>query len=369
MPHFKYIRGRYLLMMDVSDTKDKARLPMPADFRLIAGPCSAESPAQLRIVAACLDGLRAQGYPVEAMRAGVWKPRTRPGHFEGYGERALTWLTQIQAEFPLLPVMTEVAEPPHAEACLKAGIDRFWVGARTVSNPFAVQALADSLKGSGLTLRVKNPVSPDLALWIGALERFEKSGLKVEAVHRGFGLYNAAPYRNAPLWELPIELKQRCPGLRVLCDPSHIAGQARYVPEVAQLAVDLEMDGLMVEVHPTPEAALSDAAQQLTPDAFVAFVGQLCFKHCHTTSDRLDMLRHLIDETDRELIAVLARRFDLVRQMGAVKKEENLSVLQLNRWQTVLEQRAGWAEESGLSADFAKALFRCIHAESVDIQK
>lgn len=355
--------------MKETDATGTSRLPMPADFSLIAGPCSAESLAQLREVAVCLDGLRQKGYPVEALRAGVWKPRTRPGHFEGYGESALVWLRQIREEFPQLPVMTEVAAPAHAEACLKAGVDLFWVGARTVSNPFTVQALADCLRGSGLTLRVKNPVSPDLALWIGALERFEKAGLHVEAVHRGFGLYNAAPYRNAPLWELPIELKQRCRGLRVLCDPSHIAGQARYVAEVAQLAVDLEMDGLMVEMHPAPETALSDAAQQLTPDAFVRLLTQLCFKHTHTNSDRLETLRHLVDETDRELIAVLARRFDLVRQMGAVKKEENLSVLQLNRWQTVLEQRAGWAQEAGLDADFAKALFRCIHTESVEIQK
>lgn len=348
---------------------DGSRLPVPAGFSLIAGPCSAESLSQLRTVAVCLDGLRRQGYPVEALRAGVWKPRTRPGHFEGYGEEALGWLQQIKAEFPDLPLMIEVATPAHTQAALKAGIDRFWVGARTVSNPFTMQALADSLRGSGLTIRVKNPVSPDLALWIGAMERLEKAGLKVEAVHRGFGLYNAAPYRNAPLWELPIELKRRCAGLRVLCDPSHIAGQARYVAEVAQLAVDLEMDGLMVELHPTPETALSDAAQQLTPDAFATLLHQLCFKHIHTNSDRLDTLRHLVDETDRELIGVLARRFDLVRQMGAVKKEENLSVLQLPRWQTVLEQRTEWAQALGLSPEFIKALFRCIHTESVEIQR
>ena len=348
---------------------EKSVLPIPDDFSLIAGPCSAESLAQLREVAACLEALRGRGFPVKALRAGVWKPRTRPGHFEGYGEKALEWLRQIKAEFPSLPVMTEVAVPAHTEACLKAGIDRFWVGARTVSNPFAVQALADELKGSGLTILVKNPVSPDLALWIGALERFEKAGLQVEAVHRGFGLYNAAPYRNAPLWELPIELRHRCPQLRILCDPSHIAGLAQYVPEVAQLAVDLEMNGLMVEVHPAPDEALSDAAQQLTPDVFVEMLGQLCFKHTHTNSDRLETLRRLVDETDRELIAVLARRFDLVRQMGVVKKEENLSVLQFNRWQTMLEQRAAWAQEAGVSADFIKELFRCIHTESVEIQK
>ncbi len=356
-------------MFDRKKTADGARLPMPADFSLIAGPCSAESLAQLRAVAAFLEDLRRQGYPVEALRAGVWKPRTRPGHFEGYGEKALDWLRQIRAEFPDLPLMTEVAVPAHAEACLKAGIDRFWVGARTVSNPFTVQALADGLRGSGLTIRVKNPVSPDLALWIGAMERLEKAGLKVEAVHRGFGLYNAAPYRNAPLWELPIELKRRCSGLRVLCDPSHIAGQARYVAEVAQLAVDLEMDGLMVELHPAPETALSDAAQQLTPEAFASLLHQLCFKHTHTNSDRLETLRRLVDEADRELIGVLARRFDLVRQMGAVKKEENLSVLQLPRWQTVLEQRTEWAQAMGMSPEFVKALFRCIHTESVNLQR
>lgn len=394
MPHFEYFRVvltrcstcfkcldgarvRRFKMMDttVSDTFDRKETadgplrPLPADFSLIAGPCSAESLAQLRTVAAYLDGLRRQGYPVEALRAGVWKPRTRPGHFEGYGEEALGWLRQIRAEYPDLPLMTEVATPAHAQAALKAGISRFWVGARTVSNPFTVQALADSLRGSGLTVRVKNPVSPDLALWIGAMERLEKAGLKVEAVHRGFGLYNAAPYRNAPLWELPIELKQRCPGLRVLCDPSHIAGQARYVAEVAQLAVDLEMNGLMVELHPAPETALSDAAQQLTPEAFSQLLSRLHFKDRHTNSDRLETLRHLIDETDRELIGVLARRFDLVRQMGAVKKEENLSVLQLQRWQTVLDQRAEWAQAMGLSPEFIKALFRCIHTESVEIQR
>ncbi len=347
----------------------KSVLPIPADFSLIAGPCSAESLEQLREVAGCLEGLRGRGFPVEALRAGVWKPRTRPGHFEGYGEKALEWLRQIKAEFPSLPVITEVAVPAHTEACLKAGIDRFWVGARTVANPFAVQALADELKGTGLTIKVKNPVSPDLALWIGALERFEKAGLQVEAVHRGFGLYNAAPYRNAPLWELPIELRHRCPKLRILCDPSHIAGLKQYVPEVSQLAVDLEMNGLMVEVHPAPAEALSDAAQQLTPDAFVEMVSQLCFKHTQTNCDRLETLRRLVDETDRELIGVLARRFDLVRQMGVVKKEENLSVLQFSRWQTMLEQRAEWAKEAGVSVECIKELFRCIHTESVEIQK
>lgn len=354
----------------MNKSEKEALTPMSPNFTLIAGPCSAESEEQLRNVAEMIMALGAKGFKIEAMRAGVWKPRTRPGHFEGYGEQALQWIDNIRRENPSLEIITEVATTAHVRACVEHNIKRVWLGARTVSNPFAVQEIADILKDSDIKkVGVKNPVSPDLALWMGALERLEKAGVEVEAIHRGFGIYDARPYRNAPLWELPIELKRRCQNLRILCDPSHIGGKDQYVEEISQLAIDLEMDGLMIEVHPKPEEALSDAPQQLTTQQYQDLLQKLRFKQQNSASSRLEPLRCFVDDIDHEIVSLLARRFDLVRQMGEIKKEENLSVLQMQRWKFVLTQRAQWAKERGIDEDFIKELFRCIHAESVNLQK
>ncbi|WP_375416647.1 chorismate mutase [uncultured Hymenobacter sp.] len=347
------------------DTYFTRRLAVKSAPLLIAGPCSAETEAQ---VLATARGLRALG-KIDLFRAGVWKPRTRPGAFEGVGTAALPWLQQVKAETGL-PVTIEVATPRHVEDALKAGIDVFWIGARTTVNPFAVQELADALAGTGVPVMVKNPVNPDVALWAGALERLERAGLRdLAAVHRGFSTFAPSKYRNAPTWMLPIELKTRFPHVPLFCDPSHIGGRRDLLLPIAQKALDLDYDGLMLETHPDPDRALSDAEQQVTPARLGEILQEL--KYRYRSSDNADYLnkaeelRQKMDVADREIVEALARRMALVEELAEYKKENNVKILQLDRWKEIFHTRPEWAEKLHVNETFVAELYKLIHIESI----
>ena len=335
---------------------------------LIAGPCSAESPEQLHQTAQELKRIG-----VDFFRAGVWKPRTHPEDFDGFGTEALTWLSQIQQEFQL-PVATEVASAAHVEAVLKAGLQGVWVGARTTVNPFAVQEIASALSGTGIHVFVKNPVNPDIALWIGALERFQKAGITHPvAVHRGFSVYQPSGYRNAPIWMVPMELKRRMPHLSLLCDPSHISGNSLLVPSIAQKAIDICFDGLMVEVHPNPKEALSDAQQQLTLAQFEHLVQHLAPNTPdapnHTLNAKLAEFRTQIDLYDDQMVALLAQRMQVVKEIGLVKRDANMAIFQERRWKEVVTRTTQQGGVFGVSPLFLEQLFTLIHQEAVLCQQ
>jgi len=335
---------------------------------IIAGPCSAETREQVLETAAVLSKL-----PVAIFRAGVWKPRTRPGSFEGNGEEALKWLQEVKQLYGL-PVTIEVAEPAHIELALKYGVDVLWIGARTTVNPFHVQQLADALKGVNIGVMVKNPVNPDVDLWEGAIERFERAGTgEVAAIHRGFSTYQASSqYRNQPNWVIPIELKRRRPDLFLICDPSHISGKRKLVPEVAQKALDLGFDGLMIETHPNPEQAWTDAAQQLSPEALKTTIEKLIVRKHFTVdmskSTELEYLRQLMDTVDTEIVDLLARRMELSDRMGTIKKACNMTVYNPDRWREIVETRSLQAQKLKLSTAFILGLYEKIHHESIKKQ-
>jgi len=335
---------------------------------LIAGPCSAESREQVLETAQALQQL-----PVQLFRAGVWKPRTRPGYFEGMGAVALPWLQEVKKTTGL-PVAIEVAEPAHIELALEHDIDVLWIGARTTVNPFQIQRLADALKGVKVPVMVKNPVNPDAELWLGAIERFERAGVaEVAAIHRGFSSYKAASaYRNSPNWPVPIELRRRRPELTIINDPSHISGRADRVAEVAQKAMDMGFDGLMIETHPNPAVALSDAAQQITPEGLRQLLAQLVIRSEHransSSSDELDYLRQQMDSLDAEVIDLLARRMELTERMGIVKKDLGLTAYQPDRWRDIVTTRGGRAEALNMDKEFIVALYEKIHHHSVKRQ-
>lgn len=342
-------------------------LPMPGMF-LCAGPCSAESEEQLRRTAAGLAGCT-----LSFFRAGVWKPRTHPGTFPGAGAKALDWLVRIREEFGF-PVGAEVGTPQHVEAALRHKLDLLWIGARTSPDPFAVQNIADALKGVDVPVLVKNPVSPDLETWLGALERVHQAGVRrLGAVHRGFATSHDTRYRNAPLWRIPIELKRRVPDLPLLCDPSHLCGRADIVPPTAQEALDLLYDGLMVEVHHRPAEALSDAGQQLTPAQFREMVAGLVIRK--ESGDSLPYetlmkgLRHTVDEIDDDLVDLLARRMDVVRAMGDLKRRYQVSTLQPTRWKEILASRLAAARKKGLHEEFVSQVYEIIHEEAIQVQE
>jgi chorismate mutase len=332
---------------------------------LIAGPCSAETEEQVMTTA---RGLQALG-TVDLFRAGIWKPRTRPGSFEGMGREALPWLQRVKAETGL-PTTIEVATPRHVEEALAHGIDVLWIGARTTVNPFAVQELADALAGTGVPVMVKNPVNPDVALWAGALERLERAGITdLAAIHRGFSTFAPSRYRNAPTWMLPIELKTRFPHIPLICDPSHIGGRRDLLLPIAQKALDLDYDGLMIETHPDPDHALSDAAQQVTPQRLGEILAEL--KHRYRSSDNEDYLskaeelRQKMDVADREIVEALARRMALVAELAEYKKENNVKILQLDRWNEIFASRPEWAKRAGVNEKFVAELYKLIHIESI----
>lgn len=334
---------------------------------IIAGPCSVESREQLREVTETLS----QMPQVRMIRAGVWKPRTRPGAFEGLGEPALRWMQEFAAEYGVR-YCCEVARPEHVALCLQYGIRTVWLGARTTGNPFMVEELCAALRDSGMAVLVKNPTSPDVRLWLGAIERLQQAGITdITAVHRGFAMYHSQGYRNAPLWEVALELRREMPTLPILCDPSHMGGNADLVEPIALAAMQLDYSGLMVEVHPHPEAAWSDGGQQLTPMALQQLLEGL--QHLSTTSTHephpaLTALRGHIDDLDHELLTLLARRMELSRQIADIKREQGMTIYQSKRWEAVMQDRLKLASDLELNEDFIKEVFEKIHAESVRVQ-
>jgi len=335
---------------------------------VIAGPCSAESREQVLQTAEQIVATQ----KVHALRAGVWKPRTRPGSFEGAGNKALPWLQEVQEKFGL-PVTIEVAQPAHIEAALKHGINFFWIGARTTANPFSVQELAEALKGVDCTVMVKNPIHPDLQLWIGALERVMSAGVKnIAAIHRGFHTSAKNTFRNTPMWQIPIELKVQFPHLPIICDPSHICGRRDLIFDVAQNALDLGMNGLMIETHINPDAALSDKNQQLSPTQLNEVLANLQIKERSTANpvfnEQLNTIRLDIDRIDEEIIDLVKARLDLVVKIAAEKKEKNVTAFQLERYIDILKSRGEWANEKNLTKDFIEKLYQLIHEESIRTQ-
>ena len=298
-------------------------------------------------------------------RAGVWKPRTKPGGLEGNGEKALPWMKQVKDETHML-ISTEVATPEHVELALKYGIDIMWIGARTTANPFAMQALADALKGVDVPVFVKNPVNPDLELWIGAMERLNQAGIKrLGAIHRGFSSFDNKIYRNAPMWQIPIELHRRIPELPIICDPSHIGGRRELIAPLCQQAMDLGFDGLIVESHCDPDKAWSDARQQVTPEVLDYILSLLIVRDEHATTEGINQMRKQIDQLDNQLMEILTKRMEVCREIGRYKKEHNMTVLQAGRYNEILEKRGVQGALSGMSPEFVAKVFESIHEESV----
>jgi chorismate mutase len=335
---------------------------------IIAGPCSAESEDQVMQTAKQIADLG----KVSIYRAGVWKPRTRPGNFEGVGEEALQWLKQVKAETGLLTAV-EVANADHLEKAIKADIDILWIGARTTSNPFSVQELADRLKGYDKPIMVKNPINPDVQLWVGALERFNKAGVtKLAAIHRGFYPFEATTLRNIPKWEIPIELKSICHDLPIICDPSHIAGNTEYIPEIAQKAMDLNMAGLMIETHYDPTVALSDMFQQLTPKMLGELLNSIIYRRSSSNNDGfesvLETLREQIDSIDKQMLELLSQRMNVVEDIGKYKSKNEVTILQLRRWEKIISTRVKLGKKLGLTEDFVKKLLQLVHKESIQRQ-
>ncbi len=338
-------------------------LGLPSDNErpyVIAGPCSAETEEQVMNTA---RQLAFKGCHI--FRAGVWKPRTKPGGFEGQGETALPWMKRVKEETGML-ITTEVATPEHVELALKYGIDILWIGARTTANPFAMQAIADSLKGVDIPVLVKNPVNPDIELWIGALERINQSGVeRIAAIHRGFSSFDKKIYRNLPMWQIPIELRRRIPNLPIFCDPSHIGGRRELVAPLCQQAMDLGFDGLIVESHCDPDNAWSDAKQQVTPEVLDYILSLLVIRDEKVTTEGIKELRKQIDELDNDLMELLSKRMRVCREIGQYKKEHNMTVLQTSRYNEILDKRGAQGSLCGMDPSFVKEVFEAIHEESV----
>ncbi len=329
---------------------------------LIAGPCSAETEEQVLSTARELSS-----YGVKLFRAGIWKPRTKPGGFEGVGSEGLQWLRKVKDETGM-KVATEVANKHHVEEALDAGIDLIWIGARTSANPFAMQEIADTLaeRNSDVHVLVKNPVNPDLELWIGAIQRLYNAGIRhLGAIHRGFSTYGKHLYRNLPQWHIPIELRRRLPQLPIICDPSHIGGRRELVAPISQQAYDMGFDGLIIESHCDPDCAWSDKAQQITPEVLNFVVNSLVTRDQHYTAENLTLLRQQIDQVDNELLEILNKRMRVCREIGQYKKEHGMTVLQTGRYDDIMQSRVKLATEMGMSADFMRTVLSSIHEESV----
>ena len=332
---------------------------------VIAGPCSAESRSQVLSTANALKG------HAHFFRAGLWKPRTRPNSFEGVGEEGLEWLVDVQKEVGI-PVMTEVADAKHVELALKYGLDAVWIGARTTVSPFAVQNIADALRGTDTPVLVKNPMHADLKLWMGAIERVSNSTKgEVFALHRGFSSYGQKKYRNAPMWEVPIGLKAEMPDIQLFCDPSHISGKRELLQSVSQKAMDLGMSGLMIETHHNPSEALSDAEQQLLPADLIRLLDNLTIRDLNLDQSQTSDIRHLrikMDSIDEQLVELLSGRMNVARAIGDYKEEHGLTVLQLSRWKEIMKTRKMWSEGVGLEEEFLKLVLEQVHKESIRIQ-
>lgn len=335
---------------------------------VIGGPCSVETPEQFMATAKEMKALN-----VDVLRGGIWKPRTRPGGFEGVGLEALKWIKDVKAETGL-PFATEVGSPEHVELALKYNVDILWIGARTTVNPFTMQHIADALKGVDVPVLVKNPVNPDLALWIGGIERIYNAGIKnLGAIHRGFTSFEKAKYRNLPNWQIAMELKRQFPDLPVICDPSHIAGNRDLIEEVCQRAMDLDFDGLMIESHINPDVALSDAAQQVTPVNLGRILDNLIIKSETSTNaefiSKLEVLRGQIDKLDKELVEVLSARMNLADKIGEYKKDNSVTTFQQSRWDEIYNTRRDWAIKMNVNPDFVSEIFKSVHSESVRRQE
>lgn len=335
---------------------------------IIAGPCSAESEQQVMETAEFL----AETGKVSIYRAGLWKPRTRPGSFEGVGEKGLVWLKKVKEETGL-KIITELPTADQLEPILDAGVDMIWIGARTTANPFAIEEIAGRLKEVDIPVFIKNPLHPDPSLWLGALERINKAGIRrLGAIHRGFYPFEKSDLRHIPKWEIPIDLMINCPGLPLICDPSHIAGKRELIPDIAQRAMDLHMDGLMVEVHPDPANAMSDAQQQLDFNDFEGFMENLEVRDNTFKSGEiinlLSQYRSQIDSVDAQILELLASRMGMVDKIGGYKREHQVAILQLERWAEVLKTRGDMGNELGLSKHFVRKLLDLIHQESIRIQ-
>jgi len=342
-------------------TKDKESL-------IVAGPCGAETRQQ---VMDATDGI-SKIPSVKLFRAGIWKPRTRPNSFEGVGEEGLKWLNDVQQQYGLKTTV-EVANAQHVELALKYKVDVLWIGARTTVNPFSVQEIADAIKGVDIPVMIKNPIHADLHLWIGALERINNAGInKLVAIHRGFHFAGKSKYRNKPMWEIAIELKTLFPQLPIICDPSHIGGKSELIESISQKALNLGMNGLMIEAHPHPDKALSDASQQITPHELKDMLQRLQFPEtvCDDVefANKLKSLQQMIDEVDDELINILAKRLQIIEEIALYKKERNITVFQLERWQEILRTRSQWAEKLGLSRNHIEKICQLLHEESIRVQ-
>ena len=335
---------------------------------MICGPCSAETEDQLMETARQLAELG----KVDIFRAGIWKPRTRPDAFEGVGKEGLKWLRDVRRETGL-PTATEVANANHVNEALKFGVDVLWIGARTSANPFAMQEIADALQGVETTVLIKNPVNPDLELWIGAIERINRAGInQIGAVHRGFSAYECTTYRNQPKWQLPIELRRALPEIPLICDPSHIGGARRFIYEISQKAMDLNYDGLMIESHCDPSKALSDKNQQLTPNDLRELLSRLILRQPVSNDskflDILGELRSQIDIYDDQLLDILEQRMGVAETIGSYKKENNITILQSSRWEEIIQKAIAKGDSKGLSEEFIQLLFKAVHQESINHQ-
>ena len=340
----------------------KLNLPGVEEKRplIIAGPCSAETEEQVFNTA---KQLSEKG--IKIFRAGIWKPRTKPGGFEGIGEQGLPWMQRVKKELGML-VATEVANTKHVEAALNAGIDILWIGARTSANPFAMQEIADALKGADVPVLIKNPVNPDLELWIGAIERINGAGIKrIAAIHRGFSTYDKKLYRNLPMWHIPIELHRRIPNLPVICDPSHIGGRRELIAPLCQQAMDPGFDGLIIESHSSPDNAWSDAKQQVTPDVLDFIIDRLVIRNIISSTESIEALRSQIDECDNSLLDILAKRMRISREIATYKREHNMTVVQATRYNEILDKRGAQGVLCGMSDEFVRTIFERIHEESV----
>ncbi len=372
---FVIFAGEILLLLVVVNRSEILPLPLwRRDFAgirkpfLIAGPCSAESEEQVLAIARQLHRIEHLVY----FRAGLWKPRTRPDSFEGVGHRGIPWLLKAREQYGI-KIITEVATPQHLEKVLKARFDAIWIGARTTANPFAVQELAEALKGVDIPVFVKNPVSPDLELWIGALERINKAGIKrLAAIHRGFSNYEKTQYRNLPQWQIPIDLKTYIPEITLLSDPSHISGDARFIFELSQEAMDLDFDGLMIETHIEPENALSDAKQQITPDQLKSILQTLVIRNSTISNadfyNEIEELRRKIDILDDHLLVTLEQRIRLVEKIGKLKQANNITILQSTRWKKILNDAVKKAKKKNIDPVFINKIFKLIHQEAISVQ-
>jgi chorismate mutase len=345
----------------------KSWLPSEVLPLVIAGPCSAETEDQ--VLSTALELVKIP--QVRVFRSGIWKPRTRPNSFEGVGNKGLKWLRRVKQETGLLTTV-EVASPVHVAEALDHQVDILWIGARTVVNPFSVQEISAALQGTDIPVMVKNPLNPDINIWIGTLERLNQAGIKkLVAIHRGFSFFNRSPYRNAPMWEIPIELKTIFPELPVIVDPSHICGETGMLLSVSQKALDLEMNGLMIETHIRPKEALTDRQQQITPSMLEELLSNLILRKEYGNvefENKLEELRTEIDKLDEELIDILARRMMIVEEIGKYKKKHSITILQLKRWSEIIRDRVNAGVELGLSRDFLLKLLESLHEESIQRQ-